>query len=103
MEHGGALVVHDGPEHARLVLDVTETVAQVHWTLIRIGKAPSAELPQHVGECFLSPGLLRVQRREVLREARAQPLLVIVLAADGLAPPLMRELVREKELREAVE
>src|SRR6185503_16396656 len=47
--------------------------------------------------------LLRVQRGEVLCEAFAEPLFVIVLPADGLPPPLMRELVGEKELGESVE
>ena len=41
----------------------------------------------------------RVKRREILRESLAQPLLVIVLPADSLAPPLVRDLVREKEQR----
>ena len=47
--------------------------------------------------------VLRVERREVLREAFAQPLLVIVPPADRLAPPLVRELVREEEVREVLE
>ena len=41
--------------------------------------------------------VLRVQRGEVLREAFAEPLLVVVAPADRLAPPLVRELVREEE------
>src|SRR5207249_1239780 len=40
---------------------------------------------------------------EVLREPFADPLLVIIPPADRLAPPLMRELVREKELGERAE
>ena len=51
----------------------------------------------------LAARLLRVERREVLREAFAEPLLVVVLPADRLAPPLVRQLVREEELGEAVE
>ena len=42
--------------------------------------------------------LLRVQRREVLREALAQPLLVVVAPADRLSPPLVRELVGDEEI-----
>jgi hypothetical protein len=41
-------------------------------------------------------GLLRVERREVLREAFTQPLLVVVLPPDRLSPPLVRELVGQK-------
>ena len=44
--------------------------------------------------------MLRVERGEILREPLADPLLVVVPPADRLAPPLMRELVREEELRE---
>jgi hypothetical protein len=38
-----------------------------------------------------------------LREALADPLLVIVLAPDGLAPPLVRQLVGQEECRVVVE
>ena len=43
------------------------------------------------GKTFASELLLRVERGEILREPLADPLLVIVLPADRLAPPLMRE------------
>ena len=46
---------------------------------------------------------LRVERGEVLREPLADPLLVVVLPADRLSPPLMSELVREKKFRHARE
>ena len=47
---------------------------------------------------LLAALLFGVERGEVLREAFAQPLLVIVLPADGLAEPLMREFVRDEKL-----
>ena len=52
---------------------------------------------------FCSEFLLRVEGGEVLREAFAQPLFVIVLPPDSLPPPLVRELVREIERRKALE
>jgi len=46
---------------------------------------------------------LREEHGEVLREAFADPLLVVVLPADRLTPPLMRDLVRKEEVRIVVE
>jgi hypothetical protein len=46
---------------------------------------------------------MRIERREVLREALAEPLLVIVSPPDRLSPPLVGELVREKEVGVVVE
>ena len=54
-------------------------------------------------ERALAASLLCVERREILREAFAQPLFVIVLPSNGLPPPLVRELVRQEELRKAFE
>ena len=98
MQHRRALVVDDRAEDARLALDVAEPVAEVHRALIRFRDRPAPELPQHVDEDTIASRLLRVQRGEVLREAFTDPLLVIVLPADRLAPPLVRELVGEEEL-----
>ncbi len=64
---------------------------------------PAAELAHDLPEGLFTASLLRVQRGEVLSEALAQPLLVIILPTNGLAPPLMREFVGDKELREVVE
>jgi hypothetical protein len=47
--------------------------------------------------------VLCVKRREVLREAFAEPLLVIVLPAHRLPPPLMGGFVRDEKFRELVE
>src|SRR6185503_21158719 len=47
--------------------------------------------------------LLGVEHGEVLREGLAQPLLVIVLPTDRLAPPLMRQFVRKEKGREVLE
>ncbi len=47
--------------------------------------------------------MLGIEAGEELREAFAQPLLVIVLPADRLSPPLMRKLVGEEEFREPLE
>ena len=58
------------------------------------------QLAQHGREHLVAALVLRVQRREVLREAFAEPLFVVVPPADRLAPPLVRELVREEEIRE---
>ena len=99
----GALVVDEGAEDAAVLLDVAEAVAEVDRALIRFRQRPAAELPQHVDERRVAARLLRVERGEVLREPFAEPLLVVVLPADRLAPPLVRELVGEEELGEAVE
>ena len=50
-----------------------------------------------------STQMLRVQRGEVLGEALAQPLLVIVAPPDTVAPPLVSHLVRQEELRVVLE
>ena len=80
-----------------------EPVAEVDGALIRLVHGPAAKLPQDVAERVLAAPLAGEERREVLREAFAQPLLVVVLPAHGLPQPLMRELVREEELGEVVE
>ena len=103
MQHGRALVVDERAEHAAVAFDVAETIAEIDRTLIRLIHRPAPELAQHVAERLLAAPFLRVERRKILREALAQPLLVIVLPADRLAPPLMRDLVRDVELGEVVE
>src|SRR5207245_3473418 len=57
----------------------------------------------HGCEHLVATLALCVHRGEVLREALADPLLVVVPPADRLPPPLVRELVREEEIRIAVE
>src|SRR5262245_39137772 len=47
--------------------------------------------------------MLRVEGGKVLREALAQPLLVVVAPANGLAEPLMRDFVRDEEVWKPVE
>ena len=47
--------------------------------------------------------MLGIERREVLREPLAQPLLVVIAPADRLAPPLVRHFVRQEELGEPFE
>src|SRR5262245_17547842 len=103
MQHAGALVVEQRTEHAALTLDVTEAITEIDRPLVGIFERPLAELAQDVAERAFTAPLLRIQRRQVLREAFAQPLLVIVLPADRLPEPLMRELVRHEELGEALE
>ena len=103
VQHRGALVVDQRAEHAALALDVAEAVAEIHRALIGILDRPLAELAEDLAERRLAALLFRVERGEVLREAFAQPLLVIVLPADRLPEPLVRELVRHEELGEALE
>ena len=103
VQHRRALVVDQRAEDAAVALDVAEPIAEIDRALIGILHRPAAELAQHVAERVLAAPLLRVERGEVLREAFAQPLLVIVLPAHRLAEPLMRELVREEELGEVLE
>ena len=99
MQHGCALVVDERAKDTRPRLDVTETVPEVDGPLVRFRQRPLPELPEHVLEDALAACVARVQRGEVLREALAQPLLVVVAPADRLAPPLVGELVGEEELR----
>ena len=47
--------------------------------------------------------LLGVEQRKKLREAFADPLLVVVLARDCLPPELVRQFVGEEVLREVLE
>ena len=60
--------------------------------------APAAHMPENGRERLVTVAQLSVQRGEVLRESFAQPLFVVVAPADRLSPPLMRELMRQKEL-----
>src|SRR5580765_8271003 len=103
LQHRRALVVDERAEYAAIVSDVAEAIAQVDRSLIGFLQAPLAPLPEHLAEDLRSAPALGVQTGEKLREAFAEPLLVVVLPTDRLAPPLMRELVREEELREALE
>ena len=101
VQHRRALVVDQRAEHPAVALDVAEAIPEIDRALIGLIHRPAPELAQHVAEGLLAASLLGIERGEVLREAFAQPLLVIVLPADGLAPPLMRELVRDEELGKA--
>ena len=103
VQDGRAFVVDERAEHPDVALDEAEPIAQMHRALIRIAQRPAAELPQHVHEGAVAARLLRVERREVLREAFTQPLLVVVLPSDRLSPPLVRELVGQKEFWEVFE
>ena len=80
-----------------------EPVTEIHRPLLRLVDAPLTELSQDGDEHVVAALVLCVHRREVLREALADPLLMVVPPADRLAPPLVRELVREEELRIAPE
>src|SRR5687767_7076170 len=101
MENSRALVVDECAKDSRPRLDVSEAVSEIHRPLVRFGQRPLPELAQHVQEDALAAGIARIQRGEVLREALAEPLLVVVAPADRLAPPLVRDLVGEEELRKA--
>ena len=103
VQHQRALVVDQRPIDAQVALDVAEPVAEMHRPLVGFRERPAPELPQHVQEHAVAPRLLRPERREVLREALAEPLLVVVLPADGLSPPLVRQLVGDEEVGEVVE
>src|SRR4029079_19298561 len=88
---------------AAVVGGVSEPVSEVDRTLIRVVHAPLEQLAQHGREDVVALLLLRVERREVLREAFAEPLLVVVAPTDRLAPPLVRELVGEEEVGKTAE
>src|SRR5436190_14650030 len=103
VQHRGALVVDQRAEHAALPANVPEPVTEIHRPLLRLVDAPLAELSQDGDEDVVAALVLCVHRREVLREALADPLLMVVPPADRLTPPLVRELVREEELRIAPE
>src|SRR5260370_21058634 len=70
---------------------------------IGVVHAPLPQLTQHGREHLVAPLLLRIERSEVLREPFAQPLFVVIAPADRLPPPLVRDLVREEEIRKAAE
>src|SRR5437764_515561 len=90
------LVVHVRAEDAAFAADVAETVAEVHGALGRIVHRPLPHVFQDRRERVVALLVLRVERGEVLREALAQPLLVIVAPANSLAPPLVRHLMRDE-------
>jgi hypothetical protein len=98
-----AFVVDKGAKRPRFVLDVTEPVPEINRPLIRSVERPSRHLSNNRIEHVFALQLFGVERREILREAFTQPLLVIILPADGLSPPLMRGLVRQEKFREVVE
>src|SRR5581483_9746924 len=86
-----------------VVADVAEAVAEINGTLIRLVHRPAAKLAHDAVERVLAADVFRVESGEILREALADPLLVVVAPADGLPPPLVRYLVRDEELRKVVE
>ena len=103
MQYAGGLVVNERSEDTPISPYVTEPIPQIDGTLIRLVERPPPELPEHLHELLFTVAVLCVQRGEILRKPFAQPLLVVVLPADGLAPPLMCDLMSEKEVGEAVE
>ena len=103
MQDGRGLVVDHGAKDAAVAADVAEPVAEVDRALIGLLHPPAPELAEHARERVVAAPPLRVQRREVLREPLAQPLLVIVAPADRLAPPLVRDLVGDEELGKVLE
>ena len=82
---------------------MAEAVAQIDGPLVGVSQRPSPHPLDDVLEDVGPLVVLRVEGREVLRQPLAQPLLVVVLPADRLSPPLMRDLVSEEEGREAGE
>src|SRR5581483_11189075 len=103
VEDGCGLVVDDGAEDPAVAADVTQAIAERNRPLIRLLHAPPPELAQEGREGLVAAAVARVERREVLREPLAQPLLVVVAPADGLPPPLVGDFVREEELGEVLE
>src|SRR5205085_1968006 len=91
--HGHRQVEDEVAEHASIAPHLSKPVAERDRSLIAHVERPAAELTQHLLKRLVAAPLLRVERREVLSEPFAQPLLVIVLPADRLAPPLVRHLV----------
>ena len=103
VQRKGALVVDECPEHAAVVPDVSEAIAEIHGTLIGSIDGPARHLRDHLLEGRVLPPVFGVERGEILREALADPLLVIVLPAHRLSPPLMCGLMGEEKLGEIVE
>ena len=98
-----ALVVDERAKYAAVVPNVAEAVAEIHRALIGSVERPARHLGDDGVEHRFLLDVFGVERRKVLREPFANPLLVIVLPSDGLAPPLVRRFMREKEFGEAVE
>ena len=74
-----ALVVNERAKHAAVVPNMTQPVAEIDRPLIRSIERPSRHVADDRVEHRLPLDVLGVQRREVLREPFADPLLVIVL------------------------
>src|SRR5207249_1828145 len=90
-------------EDAAVAADVAEAVPEVNRSFIRLLHSPLAKLAKHARKAVVAPKVLGVERGEVLREALADPLLMIVAPSDRLTPPLVSELVRDEEFRIVVE
>jgi hypothetical protein len=98
-----ALVVDHRAEHAPFASDVAQSISQIDRSLRRHFDGPPSHLLDHAGELIRPALALGVQRGEVLREAFADPLLVVILPADRLPPPLVRDFMRQEEARIVVE
>ena len=86
-------------EHAAFVLNVAEAIAERDRALRRVLRRRLAHLRDEIAHDVLAAVRAGVEHGEVLREPLAQPLLVVVLPADRLAPPLVRDFVRQKQMR----
>ena len=99
VQHQCGLVVHERSEDPRLIVNLAEPVSQIDRPLVGVAEAPASQLRQDVLERLVAVLPLHVECGEVLGQPFAQPLLVIILPPDSLAPPLVCELVREEKGR----
>ena len=96
VQHHRAFVVDDGTKNPVVSLNVSEPISEIDRTFgRRIHRGPS-HLPKNAGQTAF-PIFLSVERGKVLRERLAEPLLVIILPTHRLAPPLVRQFVRDEE------
>ena len=87
----------------RIVLDVAYPVPEVDGSKVGEASRPVHHLPQNSIEGLLPEGLPAPQGRRILSEALGYPAIAVRLRGDAVAPPLVGEFMREKEVGKIVE
>ena len=103
MQHRRALVVDESAEDAAVALDVSQAIPEIDGPFLRLRHAQRRNWRMMLRKTSFAAALAAVERGEVLREPFTQPLLVKVLPAHGLAPPLMCDFVGQKKLGKTIE
>src|SRR5687767_10832186 len=99
VQNDRGLVVDQSSEDPAVALHVAQPVSQMNRAMAGQVQRRLAHLLKEPTFGFRAAVVAGIERGEVLREALTEPLFVIVLPADRLAPPLMGRLMRQKKER----